>query len=106
MIALRLLFPQAQTKEILSELEGSGREEIGSFESLGITPPGAYPRYDMRSLRAKDIAENVFELPQDFRIFLYKCNTNDIKNQPFHRILSFTAVSVKRSEVVYFVENE
>jgi len=103
-IALRLLFSQAKTEEILSELESSGREEIDSLESLGFSTANVYPRYDMASVPTEEIRENVSELPKDFRIFLYKCSSSKLKNQPIDCIFSFTAVSITRNEIVYFVK--
>jgi hypothetical protein len=102
-IALRASLPEARILRIIEELQTSGREEIKSFQ--GIPTPRVYPEYDVTKPRSNDIFEGVSELPTDFRIFLFDCDLEDIQKNWNHNVLSFTAVSASRHEVVYFINN-
>ncbi len=102
-IALRISLPAERTVSVLTALEASGRAEIASFE--GIPTPHSYPEYEMKKPDSENMFKGVTELPNDFRIFLFKCEIEDIKERWNHNILSFTAVSTKKNEVVYFIEN-
>jgi hypothetical protein len=102
-IALRFSLPEASISQTIKELQTSGREEIKSFED--IPPPLAYPQRNMTKRSSNDIFEGVSELPTDFRIFLVDCNLADIEKNWNHHILSFTAVSESRNEVVYYIDN-
>ncbi len=100
-IALRMTLPPDKIASLLKELEGSGRTEISSFD--GISAPQAYPAYDMKKPGSKNLFEGVSNLPNDFRIFLYKSDIRDIQEKLNHNILSFTAISTNRNEVIYFI---
>ena len=102
-IALRFSLPEGRVPQIIEELQTSRREEIKSFED--IPPPRAYPERNMTKRSSKDIFEGVSELPADFRVFLIDCNLGDIEKNWNHNILSFTAVSESRHEVVYYIDN-
>ena len=102
-IALRMILPPDKITSLLKELEGSGRTEIPSFE--GISAPNAYPAYGMKKPGSKNLFEGMSELPNDFRIFLYKSDIRNIQENWNHNILSFTAISTNRNEVVYFIDS-
>ena len=105
-IALRLALPSESIEALVEELSASDREEISSFEGYasGIGPY-AYPSYGMKKPGSKNMFEGVYEIPDDFRIFLYKCNLKEIEENWNHHVLSFTAVSTDRNEVVYYITN-
>ncbi len=100
-LALRLTLPPERIVSLLNELEISDRTEITSFE--GIPTPYAYPSYDMKKPDSKNLFKGVSPLPDGFRVFLYKSDIEDIKKNWNHNVFSFTAVSINRKEVVYFV---
>jgi hypothetical protein len=102
-IALRISLPAERVVSVLNDLEDSRRTEIASFE--GIASPDSYPEYGMNKPGSENMFKGVAELPEDFRIFLFKSDMEDIKKRWNHNILSFTAVSTKRNEVVYYINN-
>ncbi len=102
-IVLRLSLPAESIQSILKELEDSGRIKIEEFKD--IPPPYSYPEYGMKKPGSKNMVEGVSKLPEDFQIFLFKCDLADIEKNWNHNIMSFTAVSQKRNEVVYFIDN-
>ena len=100
-ISLRLTLPSESIDALVKELAGSDREEISDVSGLGAY---AYPPYGMKKPEPNSTFEEVSELPDDFRIFLYKCNLKDLEEHRSPNILSFTAVSTKRNEVVYYID--
>ena len=96
-ISLRVTLPPGAIETVLKELEGSGRTEIASFGDFTV-PPHTFPQYASEKLRLR----NPSELPDDFRIFLFQCKLEDMYTAA-PDILSFTAVSTHRSEVVYYI---
>lgn len=102
-IALRLTLPPKRISSLLHELKNSQRKEIASFE--GISTPHAYPTYNMKKPGLDNRIEGVNEFPDDFRLFLYKTDIEAMKKYSNHGILSFTAISTSRNEVVFFIDN-
>ena len=102
-IMLRITLPKKKIQEMIAELEKSNRKEIKSFE--GIPIPKALPEYGMKNPNSKNLFEGVSELPADFRIFLFKSDLENIQKNWNHNILSFTSVSEKRNEVLYYIDN-
>jgi hypothetical protein len=103
LIALRVSLPKQKIEQIIADLDASDRQEIKSFGQ--IPAPHAYPAFGMKKPSSNNMFEGVSEIPADFRIFLYECNIADIEKNWNHNILSFTAVSLERNEVVYFIDN-
>ncbi len=102
-IALRVSLPFERIESALNSLEASGRTEITSFE--GIPSPRAYPEYGMEETGWEDMYKRVATIPEDFRIFLFKSDLENIKKRWNHNILSFTAISIKRNEIIYYIDN-
>ncbi len=107
LLSLRVSLPPEATETVLKELESSGRTEVGPFgDPSGLNAdvsasPHTYPKYDREKSNSRNRSEGQSELPDDFRIFLFKCDLEDDDSYICSK-LSFTAVSTKRSEVVYY----
>jgi hypothetical protein len=102
-VCIRLLLPQEEVSLLLDALEKSGRTEIESFAPT--SPPKTYLRFGVSEPSTKDVYQGSGYLPNDFRIFLFASDLEDIHENGNHNFLAFTAVSARRSEVVYFVDN-
>ena len=102
-VVLRVALPESQVKETLESLMKSGRKEITDFGD--VPKPLALPEYGMKKPSGKNEFEGVYELPADFRIFLFESDLDDIHKNFNHNFLAFTAVSTQRGEVIYFVES-
>ena len=102
-IALRLRLPEKEVTDMVAALESSGRTEIRSFDD--IPKPHCYPEYGLKRPSNNNLFAGVDELPDGFRIFLFQSDLGDIKTNWNHNFMAFTAVSVKRREVVYYADN-
>lgn len=102
-IRLRLKLPDANIKQVLAGLEKSGRLEASN--SRGVGSRQCYPEFGIEMVPRDKLPDAVFTLPEGFRIFLFESDLEDIKRHPNHNFLAFTAVSVAKGEVVYFVDS-
>ena len=101
-IALRLQLPKEHLEEILTELKASGR--IATREFYGIPEPNCYPKFGLTKPSRKNLFKDVENLPKDFQIFLFESDLANIRENWNHNFLAFTAISLQRSEVVYYAE--
>ncbi len=101
-ISLRQRLPNASIKQVLRNLEASGRKEIADFD--GIPNPRCFPKLEVAS-PDKTQFNALTRPPAGFRIFLFQSDLEDIKKNWNHNFLAFTAVSLEKREVLYFVNN-
>lgn len=102
MISLRQTLPRVEIESLLKELEQSGRTEISDFGDL--PAPHCYPEYESSKELRDGSVEGPDKLPPGFRIFLFETDLDDLKKNPNHNFLAFTAVSVAKREVVYHAD--
>lgn len=99
-IALRLRLPAVEFQRLKDDLERSGRQMVQRSQ-INMSPL-IYPKTLLeRKMQNGPYADLSFtDLPKDFTVFLFNSRLEDLAKN--HHEFAFTAISPKRSEVVYY----
>ena len=102
-LSLRLKLPEEKVTKVISDLKASGRPEVNSSVNLPVS--NIYPKFNISESQSDNPLVGDGHLPSGFRVFTFKSDLGDIKENSNHKFLAFTAVSLDKREVVYYTNS-
>jgi hypothetical protein len=99
-LCLRLQLPKNHILNIKKSLDSSSRIILENHDKLPLSH--SYPPDNFTDIKEDFKIGYLEELPDDFKIYLYKTDIEKLGN---HGFVAFTAISLDKNEVLYYAES-